>query len=424
MSFDPALPKPYSEDWREAYRYDGNNSPRLSTYQAPEGEPVPFVFDTIRFSGGQSVDTAEYPFFGLWSNTPLNEKPQTMTVNGFIRGDSYIKNRNALIEALRIKTDDDIPGFLDLPLWGRFPVVVISHDIEEKGQQNGQCSVSLTLTRAGVSAEERQQLEGGGFEKTETAAEKAKDAVTDSFDKDLQDNADSGALAAGFGKLKESLIGVIGRVQGAASALDAMTNEVTGITGLVAQGVRAPRDLARALFSAAAGIVAGVMEIKNSADDTISYFRTRDNMTNILMQFLSASGYRLDTETVTVKQTATKAAVENLYRTMSLCAAARLLVRLETPTYQQAKNYWALYEKLEASVNQSDPAMYRVIQNMRIAAAGELAARSLVTELVRHITVPVPLLYLAHHLGCDNEKLRQLNKPADSFVMRGDIIYV
>ena len=424
MSFDPALPEPYSEDWREAYRYNETDSPRLSTYQAPEGEPVPFVFDTVRLSGGQSVDTAEYPFFCFWSNTPLNEKPHTITVNGFIRGDAYIKNRNAIIEALRIKTDDDTPGFLDLPLWGRFPVVVTSHDVEEKGKENGQCSVSITLTRAGVTVEERWKFEGGFEGKTDLAAGELEAAATDSFDKDLKDNADSGTLASGFGKLKESLIGVIGRIQGAASALDAMTNEVTGITGLIAQGVRAPRDLARALFSAAAGITAGVMEIKNSAGDTVSLFRTRDNMTNILMQFLSASGYRLNTEAITVKQTIAKETTENLYRTMSLCAAARLLVRLENPTCQQAKNYWALYEKLEASVNQSDPAMYRAIQDMRIATSRELAARGLVTELVRHVNVPVPLLYLAHHLGCDNEKLRALNKPADSFVMQGDVRYV
>jgi prophage DNA circulation protein len=133
VSFDPALPRPYKENWREAYRYDKDDSPRLSAYQAPDGNPVPFVLDSVRLSGGQSVDTAEYPFFGLWSNTPLNEKPHAITVHGFIRGDAYIKNRNALIEALRMRTDDDTPGFLDMPLWGRFPVVVVSYDVEEKG---------------------------------------------------------------------------------------------------------------------------------------------------------------------------------------------------------------------------------------------------------------------------------------------------
>ncbi|MDR1286759.1 MAG: DNA circularization N-terminal domain-containing protein [Treponema sp.] len=427
MSFDPALPKPYKENWREAYRYDENSIPRLSTYQAPGEEPVPFVFDTVRLSGGQSVDTAEYPFFGFWSNTPLNEKPQTITVNGFVRGDSYIKNRNALIEALRVRTDDDTPGFLDLPLWGRFPVVVTSCDIEEKGRENGQCSVSITLTRAGVTTEERWKFEGGGFDfygKTEAEAEKLKEEAIGSFDRELKDNADPGVLASAFGKFKEDLVGVIGRIQGAESALSAMTNEVTGITSLIAQGIRSPRELAQALFSAAGSIVTGVMEIKNSAAGVISYFRTRDNIAHTLMQFLSKSNYRVNTAAVTVKQMTSGKEAENVYRTMSLYAAGMIMARLENPTRRQAKNYWALYEKLEAGVDQSDPAMYRAIQNLRIAAARELAARSLDAELTRHINAPAPLLYLAHYLGCDDEKLRALNRPADSFVMRGDVIYV
>jgi hypothetical protein len=424
MSFDPALPKPYKENWREAYRYDEDDSPRLSTYQPPEGEPVPFVFDSFRLSGGQSVDTAEYPFFGFWSNTPLNEKPQAITVNGFIRGDAYIKNRNAFIEAARVKTGDDNPGFLDLPLWGRFPVVVISHDVEEKGQQNGQCSISLTLTRAGVTVEERWKFEGEFEGKTAAAAGELEDAAVDEFDKKLKGSADPETLAGAFGRFKGLLAGAVGRVQGAASALNAMTNEAAGISNLIAQGVRAPRELAQALFSAADSIAAGIQEITNSAGDTAAYFTTRDNTRNALINFLSGGGYRLDVEAVTVKQVITKTASENLYRTMSLCAAGQLLVQLGSPSYQQALNFWTLYERLEASIDQTDPAIYRAIRDMRIAAARELAARSLDTELSRYISAPAPLLYLAHYLGCDNEKLRQLNKPADSFVMRGNVSYV
>jgi hypothetical protein len=421
------LPGPYKENWREAYRHDKDDTPRLSTYQAPEGDPVPFVFDSVRLSGGQSVDTAEYPFFGLWSITPLNEKPQAITVNGFVRGDAYIKNRNALIEALRITTDDDNPGFIDLPLWGRFPVVVVSYDVEEKGKENGQCSVSLTVTRAGVTTEERREFAGGGFEfykKTEAEAEKLKDAAVDRFDKALADNTDTAAMAGGFARFTTSLLGIIGRLQGAESALNAMTGKVVGITSLIAQGVRAPRALAQALFSAASGIIAGAMEIKNSGADTYNYFGSLDNMGNMLLQFFSAGNYRLDTEAVTVKQVITQEAAENLYRTVALCAAAQILVQLEDPTYQQVKSYWALYEKLEAGVDHADPAVYRAIQDLRIAAARELAARRLDTELTRYINAPSPLLYLAHYLGCDNEKLRKLNRPADSFVMRGDVIYV
>jgi prophage DNA circulation protein len=427
MSFDPALPEPYKENWRKAYHYDDEDTPRLSTYQPPEGDPIPFVFDTFRLSGGQSVDTAEYPFFGFWSSTPLNEKPQAITVNGFIRGDTYIKNRNAFIEALRSTTDDDTPGFLDLPLWGRFPIVVVSYDVEEKSQQNGQCSVSVTLTRAGVTVEERWKFDNGGFDfyqRTEVEAGKVKEAAVNNLDKTLAGNTDTGTIASGFNQFKASLIGIIGRIQGAVSALDKMTNEVTGITNLIAQGVRAPRELAQALFSAADSIAAGIMDIKNSVGDTAAYFTSRDNTRNALLQFFSNGNYTLNLEAVTVKQTTTKRAVENLYRTMSLCIAGQMLVRLESPTYQQVKNYWSFYEKLEAGVDQSNPAVYRAVEDMRIATARGLAARSFDAELVRHIGVLVPLLYLAHHLGCENEKLRALNNPEDSFVMRGDIIYV
>jgi hypothetical protein len=101
-----------------------------------------------------------------------------------------------------------------------------------------------------------------------------------------------------------------------------------------------------------------------------------------------------------------------------------IMPQLESPTYRQAQNYWALYEKLEASIDQSDPAVYRAIRNMRIAVSAELAARSLDTELTRRISTPVPLLYLALHLGCGNETLRTLNRPEDSFVMKGDVRYV
>jgi hypothetical protein len=436
VSFDPALPKPQSEDWRENYgfrydkealRYRQSQEPLLSTYQPPGGDPVPFVFDGIRLSGGQSVDTAEYPFFGFWSNTPLNENPHAVTVNGFVRGDTYIKNRNALVEALRIRTDDDGPGFIDLPLWGRFPVVVVSWDVEEKGKENGQCSVSLTLTRAGVTAEERWKFEGGGhdfYKKTEAEAARLEAAAVERFAETLGEDADPGTLASAFGKFRTGLLGIIGRVQGSASALNGMTNAVTGITGLIAQGVRAPAELSRALFSASAAIIAGAMEIKNGGMDTWDYFSNPDNLGNMLVQFFSADNYRLDTEAATAKQVAAKKAAENLYRTMALCAAAQILVRLENPTYEKVKSYWTLYERLEAGVDLSSPAVYRAVQDMRTAAARELAARSLDAELVRHIGTPVPLLYLARYLGCDNETLRRLNRPADSFVMQGDVIHV
>lgn len=426
MSFDPALPRPYNEEWREAYRYDSDDSPRLSTYQAPGGSPVPFVIDNIHLSGGQSVDTAEYAFFGLWSNTPLNEKPHTITISGCIRGETYIKNRNALVEALRITTDDVNTGFIDLPLWGRFPVVVDTYDVEEKGKENGQCSVSLTFTRAGVTVEERWNFEGNGFDafgKTTASARLLEEAAIQNFEKALEGNVDTNTLVQGFTKARDTLIGAVGRVQGAISTLNQMTNTVVGITNLIAQGIRSPQELAEALFGAVASIVTGIMEVKNTWDNTVSYFRNSSNYKKILLQFLSADTYKSDMETVTIKQHITKDCIDNLYRTAALTAAGQILVQTEM-TYEEARGYWALYEKLEASVDQNNPDVYRAVRDMRLSTSRELAVRKLDIELQKNISLPVPLLYLTEILGCNDEKLRRLNTISDSFIVQGNVVYV
>jgi hypothetical protein len=63
--FDPAPPSPYSGNWTEAARADGEGSPRFTAYQTPGGTPVPFIQESFNFRGGQSLDTAEYPFHGF-----------------------------------------------------------------------------------------------------------------------------------------------------------------------------------------------------------------------------------------------------------------------------------------------------------------------------------------------------------------------
>jgi len=38
--------------------------------------------------------------------------------------------------------------------------------------------------------------------------------------------------------------------------------------------------------------------------------------------------------------------------------------------------------------------------------------------------MPLPLLYIAQYLGCDEAKLREINSIADSFVIKENIVYV
>jgi prophage DNA circulation protein len=444
--FDASLPTPYKENWREAYRADSSESPRMASYQAPGGEAIPFIQKGFRFSGGQSKDTAEYPFGGLWSNEYLNEKPQSLTVDGYLRGPAYITQRNKLIEALRIPTDDDNPGYIDLPFWGRFPVVVNdNYEIAEAADEQGQCAVSIPFTRAGVSITARMDALPPTSVQLTNAMTNLEAVAIDDFEANLSNGRlNIASLVAGFGKTKNTLLSILGRIQGAQTILNGMTNEVLGITNLINRGVRAPREFAQTLFNVGMSIAGGILEIKNSAalygkennkasglDRTLHASSSAapslpspDNEKNVLIHFLSANTYTLSEEAATVSQMATITAIENLYRIMAFFVSARIIENMDSLTYKKTWGYWRLLERLEESINRENPAVYAAMQNTLVTLSQELSGRDISREMTRRFSVASPLLYLAYYLGCDEDKIRELNRIADSFVIEGDVIYV
>ena len=448
LEFNPVLPRLYSRKWREAYG-QGTDAPRFSSFQAPNGTPLNFVYKSIGFAGGQNVDTAEYPY-GYWSNTRLNEKTQTISVNGFLNGEEYIGKRTDFIEALRVPTDDDNPAYLELPLWGRFPVVVTTWKVDEDSDETGRSKISIEFVRAGCADSAR--FEGMGNSINGTNVDKAvsnlKEAATSSFEKALKKSKDELTLASEIGKITNFLAAIVGRVQGAVSVMNGMTNKINSVTNLVAQRIRSPKVLAQGLISAAFEIVAGVMEIGNAAGETASYFMDDDDDTdsdatnsssgltseqfiernerNVAMNFLTASNFESDEESITEQQWNTNKAIENLYKTIAFGASAQLLVRMnaDSHTYEEMQGLWTLFEKIEESIDKENSDVYAAIEETRIACAQALLSQEYDTEFSRHIRKEMPLLALALQLGCDNERIRKLNAIADSFLIKGDVIYV
>ena len=429
--WQPDLPKPASENWREAYgsttdgrSYTPSDSQAKTSYQAPAGSPVQFIYESMKLSGGLSVDTAEYPFFGFWSSTALNEKPQGITVSGFVRGDEYIKSRNALVDALRITTTDDEPGYITLPLWGRIPVIVVDWDIEDSAKELGQCKVNITFTRAGCPLQERWQGDNVTGKSIAQAAEDLKIAAIASYVKKLTGFIDEENLVKLFSLIKIGLISVVGRVQAGQKTLNAITNEVSKITSLIAQGVRSPKALALALFSAISKLVTSLAEIKNAGEEEAAFFRVKNNEKNALFCFLSEHKYQLPVEAVTTKQVETKKGTENLYKTAALYAAARILPTVQAQSYAKTANLFAVYNRLERSVDLEDTEVYGAVMELRRALSKELAAKELSAELSITLNAGMPLLTLARYLGADESVLRKLNFIEDSFAIEGDLRYV
>jgi prophage DNA circulation protein len=416
--FDISLPSPYKEKWREAYRADKEDNPRLSSYQSPNGEPIPFIYKSLDFSGGQSVDTAEYPFFGLWSNEALNQKTQTITVHGYLRGEYYLQQRADFLDALMIPTSDDTPGFFDHPLWGRFKVVVESYNITESANENGQCELTLTLKRAGVSLESRAQ----GLKPQYLV--KPKDTAGIAAGIFAKNNADYKTLLQGFGVIKTQLLAITGALQLPRNIINGITNEITGIANLIAQGVQSPILLAQALVNAVFSIAAAVVSVEESPQAAGKYLSGQNNKKAAALNFLSAGTWTLPIEAATVRQDETKRASENLYRAVSLCAAAEIIMSMEDATRGQMDGYWALYTKLENSISLEDPDMYEAIVEMRSALSENLRQSNISHELKKTLERPVPLLFLSHYLNCDEDQLRILNAIEDSLLVSGEVIYV
>jgi prophage DNA circulation protein len=416
--FDIALPAPYKDKWREAYRADKDDNPRLSSYQAPDGRPVPFIYKSLDFSGGQAIDTAEYPFFGLWSNEALNQKTQAITVHGYLRGEHYLLQRTVLLDALMVSTSDDAPGFFDHPLWGRFKVVVESYNVTESANENGQCELTLTFKRAGVSLENRaRELSPYDFFKPEKTARTACGIFA-------KINANYKTLLQGFGFIKTQLLTITGILQLPQTILNGITNEITSITNLISQGIQSPMLLAQTLVNSVFSIAAAVVSIEESASTTVKYFSDRNNKKNAALNFLTARNWTLPFEAVTVQQEETKKSVENLYRTVSLCAAAEIMMSMKNVNRSQIDGYWALYIKLENAISLEEPDIYKTIVEMRSALSVKLRQNDITHELKKTLEKPVPLLFLSHYLGCDGDQLRTMNFIEDSFLISGEVSYV
>ena len=432
VRFDASLPSPYTKEWRKAYRAEPADSPRLASYQAPGGQAVFFIQRSFRFSGGHSSDTAEYPFGGLWSNEYLNEKPQSFTVEGFLRGTSYIAERNALIEALRIPTDDDNPGYIDLPFWGRFPVVVSdTYEVSENTDEQGQCSLSITFTRAGVSIEKRMDELALSHVDIESAQDDLQAAAVNDFEAKLKSSRiDIATLRAGFGEIKKSLLSITSRIQGVKTTINTMTAEVSGILSIINQGILSPRELAQSLVNAVNTIACGIIEIKNSAasygkrSPSSPFLPFSNNSRSSLVMFLSSGSFSLPVTTATVNQEIAKRASENLYRTVAFSASAAIMADSDSLTQKNASGYWRLLQQLEESIDRDNPEVHSALANVRIALSNKLSLQKLKPEMTRNFSVALPLLSAAHYVGCDETKIRELNSIDDSFMLEGNVIYV
>lgn len=425
------FPKPASNNFREVYEIKN-----LAGYEAPNTKEINFILETVRVEGGQDTQTYEYPFFGRWNNIAINEKVHSIKVAGFLRGDKYIAERQNIINAFRVETNDDNAGYLFLPLWGRFKVVLLSWSIDESANENGQCKIEATFNRAGKS--EKTQTETSLPSVTDSA-ENLKDKAKKSLVKNTKNNFNANSFISSFTKATSKLSLAISKVQGSAGIINNMARAINNVSSLIAQGVKTPAVLADAFSNVCESIANSVITIKQSSKeskdsfnsllgnaeshaDTTKEYDTGRNEKRTILEFIQnkdvsfiAKSYISKDEIRTAKES------ENFVKLMSLYIVALILAETDG-TKNTLKNYLSLYDSLHESIDKNDYEIYDTCLKLRLSLVETLKNKNAKTEKMVTLAKNENILVLEKYLSC--ERQRELNFIEDSFCLPKNIVYV
>uniref|UniRef100_UPI003F4C9D4A methyl-accepting chemotaxis protein n=1 Tax=Brachyspira catarrhinii TaxID=2528966 RepID=UPI003F4C9D4A len=417
------LKYPSSSSWREAYEIQS-----LVKYEAPNIEAVYFLYDNINISGGQSLDNSSYPNFGYWSNTSINESVNKIRVSGFLRDEEYLNKKIDLINAFKIKTDDENPAFIFLPLYPRLKVTLENWSIDEKANENGQCKIELNFNLCA----DRKNDENYNFLNIEDAKNNVQEIANKNLEKKLENNFNYDTFLSGINNVSSKLSNVIGMIQGKADYINDMARAINTISSTIAQGIRTPSVFADALQNVVSSIVNGIIDIKQSVNETAESSKSlinsilpienaKNNEKKVLLQFLNFYNYDTTKDTISFNEMNTAKESDNFIKIIAVTAVASIIIQIDD-SKEKIKNYLELYDKLNDSINKDDHELNNALIDLKISVIEELKIKELKKLRKIKFNKNMTLLNAEHFLNSYN--LRDFNFIEDSFVLPKEIFYV
>lgn len=417
------LKYPSSSSWREAYEIQS-----LVKYEAPNIEAVYSLYDNINISGGQSLDNSSYPNFGYWSNTSINESVNKIRVSGFLRDEEYLNKKIDLINAFKIKTDDENPAFIFLPLYPRLKVTLENWSIDEKANENGQCKIELNFNLCA----DRKNDENYNFLNIEDAKNNVQEIANKNLEKKLENNFNYDTFLSGINNVSSKLSNVIGMIQGKADYINDMARAINTISSTIAQGIRTPSVFADALQNVVSSIVNGIIDIKQSVNETAESSKSlinsilpienaKNNEKKVLLQFLNFYNYDTTKDTISFNEMNTAKESDNFIKIIAVTAVASIIIQIDD-SKEKIKNYLELYDKLNDSINKDDYELNNALIDLKISVIEELKIKELKKLRKIKFNKNMTLLNAEHFLNSYN--LRDFNFIEDSFVLPKEIFYV
>lgn len=231
--------------WRETIEGAGDASFR----------GVPFKTTDAEIQGGRRTVVHEYPERDRPYPEDMGKRAKQWQVEGFVIGDDYLDQRDALIEALEAGG----PGELRHPRYGVLQVSVVGHvSVKESHREGGMARFAITFVDAGDN------IFPGAREDTvqevDDAADECEDAAEDLYADAIETAGPASVLQGAIDTANRSVAGVLNMVRQVTSldGLSALVRKVVSLAGGIAALIRTPVVFAQSLRSIFNELVQGV----------------------------------------------------------------------------------------------------------------------------------------------------------------------
>lgn len=351
---------------------------------------VPFFVESADLSGGRRTVTHEFPFRDDPFVRDLGRRARTWRIEGYVIGDDYLAQRDALLAALE---DVAGPGELVHPYYGVNQAICTDLSVRETLRDGGMAVISVTLARtaatppAPIDVPDLPELVDVAA--TEAVAAAAAELV-ETYDVEGQPawaleslQAEVEALAAG---LEAELAPVAETAQEAAR----LSQEIRILTAQASSLIREPADLV-------AQVVAAIRALAESAEAA-----PRALLQALLDAYetLGETVLAPSTTATRIQERANQLALVAALRRILVVEAARLapLVSYETLDEAQA-DADAIAELLEEQAADADTAAYPALVNLRSQLRRAVPGDAVLARLIAvERRVAVPSLVLAYQL--------------------------
>ena len=211
-----------------------------------------------------------------------------------------------------------------------------------------------------------------------------------------------------------------------------MARAINTISSTIAQGIRTPSVFADALQNVVSSIVNGIIDIKQSVNETAESSKSlinsilpienaKNNEKKVLLQFLNFYNYDTTKDTISFNEMNTAKETDNFIKIIAVTAVASIIIQIDD-SKEKIKNYLELYDKLNDSINKDDYELNNALIDLKISVIEELKIKELKKLRKIKFNKNMTLLNAEHFLNSYN--LRDFNFIEDSFVLPKEIFYV